>query len=79
MIPLMTSKNNAAMRESNDNIDHKNVVIIWICFADEVKKIFLMACIKEDDVLTFLILGSILDHIFGPRKDKLFLPCICFP
>ena len=26
---------------------------------------------KEDDVLTFLILGSILDHIFGPKKDKL--------
>ena len=24
------------MRESNGNIDHKNVVIIWISFADEV-------------------------------------------
>ena len=30
-------KNNVAMKESNDNIDHKNVVIIWISFADEVK------------------------------------------
>ena len=30
-------KNNIAMKESNDNIDHKNVVIIWISFADEVK------------------------------------------
>ena len=30
-------KNNVAMRESNGNIDHKNVVIIWISFADEVK------------------------------------------
>ena len=26
--PVMTSKNNAATRESNDNIDHKNVVFI---------------------------------------------------
>ena len=30
-------KNNVAMRESNDNIDHKNVVIIWISFADEAQ------------------------------------------
>ena len=37
----------------------------------------LIACIKEDDVLTFLILGSIFDHAFVPKKDK-FLPCICF-
>ena len=34
---MMTRKNNVAIRESNDNIDHKNVVIIWISFADEVK------------------------------------------
>ena len=33
---MMTRKNNVAMRESNGNIDHKNV-IIWISFADEVK------------------------------------------
>ena len=35
----MTGKSNVAMRESNDNIDRKNVVIIWISFmiADEVK------------------------------------------
>ena len=26
---------------------------------------------KEDDILTFLILGSILDYIFDPKKDKL--------
>ena len=31
---------------------------------------------KQDDVLTFLILGSILDHIFGLKKDKLF--CLVF-
>ena len=35
---------------------------------------FLIACIKEDDVLTFLTLGPILDHVFGPKKDKLFCP-----
>ena len=32
----MTRRNNVAMRESNDNIDYKNV-ITWISFADEVK------------------------------------------
>ena len=36
-LPMMTRKNNAAMRESNDDIDDKNVVIIWISFADEAK------------------------------------------
>ena len=65
------------MRESNDNINHK-MVITWISFADEVKYFFLIACIKEDDVLTFLILGPILDHIFGPKKDKLFCPVFVF-
>ena len=35
----MTRRNNVAMRESNDNIDHK-MVITWISFADEVKYIF---------------------------------------
>ena len=39
---------------------------------------FLIACIKEDDVLTFLILGPILDHIFGPKKDKLFYTAFIF-
>ena len=38
----------------------------------------LIACIKEDDVLTFLILGSILDYIFGPKKGKLFYPVFVF-
>ena len=36
-ILMMTRKNNVAMRESNDNIDHKNMIIIWISFADEAK------------------------------------------
>ena len=30
-------KNNVAVRELNDNINHKNVVVIWISFADKVK------------------------------------------
>ena len=34
---MITRKNNVAMRESNDNIDHKNAVVIWISFAGEVK------------------------------------------
>ena len=32
----MTRRNNV-MRESNDHIDHKNMVTTWISFADEVK------------------------------------------
>ena len=35
-IPMMARRNDVAMRESNDNIDHK-MVITWISFADEVK------------------------------------------
>ena len=34
---MMTRRNNVAMRESNDNIDHKKMVITWISFADKVK------------------------------------------
>ena len=41
------------------------------------KIFFLTACIK-DDVLTFLILGYTLDHIFGPKKDRLFCPVFVF-
>ena len=39
------------------------------------KIFFSKACIKEGNVLTFLILGPILDHIFGP---KLFCPVFIF-
>ena len=31
-----------------------------------------MTRMKEDGCLTSLILGSILDHIFDPKKDKIF-------
>ena len=33
----MTKRNNAAMNELNYNIDHKQMVITWTSFADEVK------------------------------------------
>ena len=33
---MMTGRKNVAIRESNDNINHK-IVINWISFADEVK------------------------------------------
>ena len=36
-MPMMARRNNVAMRESNDNIDHKKMIITWISFADEVK------------------------------------------
>ena len=32
----MARRNKVVMRESNDNIDHKNMVITWISFADNV-------------------------------------------
>ena len=35
---MMTRRNDVAMRESNDNINHNKMVITWISFADEVKK-----------------------------------------
>ena len=34
---MVTGRNNVAMSESNDNIDHKKKVVTWISFADEVK------------------------------------------
>ena len=38
---MMTGKKDVAMKESkNDDIDHKNKVIIRISFADEVKHFF---------------------------------------
>ena len=44
---MMTRRKNVAMRESNDNIDHKNIVITSISFADQVK-------IFGKNALTFL-------------------------
>ena len=34
---MVTRRNNVAISELNDNIDHKEIVITWISFADEVK------------------------------------------
>ena len=76
---MIPRRNTVAMRKSNDDIDHKKMVRTKISFADKVKYFFLIACIKEDHVATFLIIGPILDHIFSSKQDKLYLPCICFP
>ena len=77
MILMMTRKNHVAMRESNDNIDHKKVVIIWISFAYEVKY-FLNSIYKRRRCSNILMLGPLLDHIFGPKKGKLFCPVFVF-
>ena len=50
---MMTRKNNVDVRESNDNVDRKNVVVIGISFCRWSKIFFLGACIKEDDVKIF--------------------------
>ena len=34
---MMIRRNNVAMRESNDYIDHKKMVITRVSFSDEVK------------------------------------------
>ena len=34
---MMTRRNNVGLRESNDKIGHKNMVITWTSFADKVK------------------------------------------
>ena len=36
---MLTKRNNVAVKESNDNIDHKKMVITWIDFGDEVRYI----------------------------------------
>ena len=59
-------KNSVAMRESNHNSDRKNVIIILISFADEVKSFF-----KG-------MHKGILDHFIVTKKDKLFCPVFLF-
>ena len=36
-ILMMTRKNNVVIRELNNNIDHKNVVIIWVSLCLQIK------------------------------------------
>ena len=62
---MMTTKNNVAMRELNDNVDQKNLVIISISLCLRMKIFFFRACIKEDAVLLFFTLGFIFGHISG--------------
>ena len=74
---MMAKKSNVAMRESNDNIDHKSVVINWINIADDVKYFF-NSMHKKRQCSNIFVLGRILDHIFGWKKDKLFSPVFVF-
>ena len=37
-ILMITRKNNLSMRKLNDNIDHNNVVIIWISLCLQMKQ-----------------------------------------
>ena len=75
---MVTRKNNVATKELNDNIDHSNAIIIWISLSLHLKWYIFRACIKEDVILTFLILGFIFVQIFGPKKDRLFCPPFVF-
>ena len=68
---------NVAMREPNDNIDHKNMVITWISFANEVKS-FLNSIYKRRRRSNIFDNRPNLDHIFGPKKDKVFCPVFVF-
>ena len=42
---MMTRRNNVVMRESNDNIDRRNMVTTRISFTDEVKYFFEKHCV----------------------------------
>ena len=52
------------------------MIINSLCRCSKI--FFLRACMKEDDVLTFLTRGSILACIFGPKNDKLLCPVFVF-
>ena len=60
---MMTRRNNVAMREWNDNIDHGNN-LDWFCRWS--KTFFLIACIKEDDVLEFFDTSADFGPYFWP-------------
>ena len=70
----MKRRNNVAMRESNNNIDHKKMVITWISLAD----IFLNSMHKRRRCSNILILGPIFYHIFSVKGDKLFCRVFVF-
>ena len=75
---MMTRKNNVATRESNDNIDHKNVVIENEIALQMKENIFLIACIKEIRYSTIFYTSIYFDHIFGPKTGKLFCSVFVF-
>ena len=64
-------KDNVALKEFNDNID-------LACVSRWSKIFFFRVCIKENNILTFLILWFICDCIFARKKDKLFYPVFVF-
>ena len=45
----------------------------------EQRTTFLIGSIKEINFLAFLILAFNFDHIFGPKKEKIFFPVFVFP
>ena len=49
----MMTRNNVAMRESNDNIDRMKMLITWISFADEVKYFLVIAWISFADKVKY--------------------------
>ena len=70
---MMTRKNNVAMRKLNVNIDHKSVTIIWTSFSDD-QNIFVKNIHKRRRCLMIFGTRVVLDHIFNPKKDKIFCP-----
>ena len=65
---MVTRRNDFAMRESNDNIDHKSMVITWISFADEAN-VFLNSMHKRRQCSNIFYTRAYFELIFGPKKD----------
>ena len=64
----MTIKNNVATRESNDNINHKNVVII----SKMTYNIFLRSILKRRRCFIIFDTWDFLDHILALRRISFF-------
>ena len=74
---MITRKNNVAMTESNDDINHKNVVIIWVSLFCRWSKIFLSTCIKKMMFWHFWLKCLIWTIFLALRR--ITLPYVCFP
>ena len=58
------------------------IIILWLSFelfwiCRWIKVFIFFACKKDVLVLTFLLLQSNFDHVFGPKRE-IPSPCICF-